>query len=101
MRRNPGPQSSEMEKLLKAELGAATISCHGSSGGGCISEGSTYNVDSGKVFVKVNRNKEVQDTLYRILYYLILEVPMFLFYFLSFFNFILFKRIFPRICSHR
>ena len=50
---------SELEDLLKAELQTTVLRSQGPSGGGCISEGSTYDTDSGKVFIKVNHNKEV------------------------------------------
>ncbi|KAK7106864.1 ketosamine-3-kinase-like [Littorina saxatilis] len=44
----------ELEDLLKRELNTSVLKSEGRSGGGCISEGSTYSTDSGKVFIKVN-----------------------------------------------
>ena len=53
------PPESELETILKAELSTSMLRPQEQSGGGRISEGSTYDIDSGKVFIKVNRNKEV------------------------------------------
>ena len=54
---------SALEDLLKTELQTTVLRSQGRSGGGCISEGSTYDTDSGKVFIKVNHNKEVSTFL--------------------------------------
>ncbi|KAG9337872.1 hypothetical protein JZ751_027524 [Albula glossodonta] len=46
-----------MEALLKKELGTSMLKATGHSGGGCISEGQSYDIDSGRVFAKVNHKK--------------------------------------------
>lgn len=48
-----------MEAKLKKELGTSTLKSTGHSGGGCISEGQSYDTDSGRVFVKTNHKSEV------------------------------------------
>lgn len=48
-----------MESLLRRELKAATLRCLGRSGGGCISEGQSYETDAGKVFVKHHGDEKV------------------------------------------
>lgn len=48
-----------MEMLLKQELGYSSVKASGHSGGGCISQGQSYDTDRGRVFVKVNSKAEV------------------------------------------
>lgn len=48
-----------METLLKRELGCNSVKATGHSGGGCISQGQSYDTDKGRVFVKVNSKSEV------------------------------------------
>lgn len=48
-----------MEAKLKKELGTTMLKSTGHSGGGCISEGQSYDTDSGRVFVKINHKSEV------------------------------------------
>lgn len=48
-----------MEALLKRELGCDFVKATGHSGGGCISQGQSYDTDKGRVFVKVNSKAEV------------------------------------------
>lgn len=43
----------------------------GHSGGGCISEGQSYDTDSGRVFVKINHKSEVFIFIIYILFYII------------------------------
>ena len=50
---------SGMEALLKRELGTSTLKVSGHSGGGCISDGLSYDTDSGRVFVKINHKSQV------------------------------------------
>lgn len=49
-----------MEELLRRELGCSFVKATGHSGGGCISQGQTYDTDRGRVFVKVNPKAEVR-----------------------------------------
>uniref|UniRef100_A0A2K6LL92 Uncharacterized protein n=1 Tax=Rhinopithecus bieti TaxID=61621 RepID=A0A2K6LL92_RHIBE len=49
-----------MEELLKRELGCGSVKATGHSGGGCISQGRSYDTDRGRVFVKVNPKAEVR-----------------------------------------
>lgn len=49
-----------MEALLKRELGCGSVKATGHSGGGCISQGQSYDTDRGRVFVKVNPKAEVR-----------------------------------------
>ncbi|XP_068888354.1 fructosamine-3-kinase [Aphelocoma coerulescens] len=49
-----------MEKILKAELNTNVLKALGSSGGGCISQGQTYETDSGRVFVKINHKPQAR-----------------------------------------
>uniref|UniRef100_A0A3B3H9V9 protein-ribulosamine 3-kinase n=1 Tax=Oryzias latipes TaxID=8090 RepID=A0A3B3H9V9_ORYLA len=49
-----------MEAKLKKELGTSKLKATGHSGGGCISEGQSYDTDSGKVFVKINHKSEAK-----------------------------------------
>ncbi|KAK5913972.1 hypothetical protein CgunFtcFv8_008447 [Champsocephalus gunnari] len=49
-----------MEAKLKKELGTAMLKSTGHSGGGCISEGQSYDTDNGRVFVKINHKKEAK-----------------------------------------
>ena len=48
-----------MEALLKKELPTTALKCLGRGGGGCISNGQSYEVDSGRIFVKHNVDKKV------------------------------------------
>lgn len=57
-----------MEAKLKKELGTAMLKPTGHSGGGCISEGQSYDTDSGRVFVKINHKSEVFDYNYSAYY---------------------------------
>lgn len=49
-----------MEELLRRELGCSSVKATGHSGGGCISQGQSYDTDKGRVFVKVNTKAEVR-----------------------------------------
>lgn len=49
-----------MEELLKRELDCGSVKATGHSGGGCISQGRSYDTDRGRVFVKVNPKAEVR-----------------------------------------
>lgn len=49
-----------MEALLKRELGSSTLKATGHSGGGCISDGLSYDTDSGRVFAKTNHKSEAR-----------------------------------------
>ncbi|XP_045889360.1 ketosamine-3-kinase isoform X2 [Micropterus dolomieu] len=49
-----------MEAKLKKELGTAMLRPTGHSGGGCISEGQSYDTDSGRVFVKINHKSQAK-----------------------------------------
>ncbi|KAM9393530.1 ketosamine-3-kinase [Pholidichthys leucotaenia] len=49
-----------MEAKLKKELGTTMLKAAGHSGGGCISEGQSYDTDSGRVFVKINHKREAK-----------------------------------------
>lgn len=49
-----------MEELLRRELGFSSVKATGHSGGGCISQGQSYDTDRGRVFVKVNSKAEVR-----------------------------------------
>ncbi|KAF6093802.1 fructosamine 3 kinase related protein [Phyllostomus discolor] len=49
-----------MEQLLKRELGCSSVKATGHSGGGCISQGQSYDTDKGRVFVKVNSKSEAK-----------------------------------------
>lgn len=49
-----------METLLKRELGCNSVKATGHSGGGCISQGQSYDTDKGRVFVKVNSKSEAK-----------------------------------------
>nr|KAF6415703.1 fructosamine 3 kinase related protein [Molossus molossus] len=50
-----------MEELLRRELGCSSVQATGHSGGGCISQGQSYDTDRGRVFVKTNTQAEVND----------------------------------------
>lgn len=52
-----------MEAKLKKELGTSVLKSTGHSGGGCISEGQSYDTDFGRVFVKINHKSEVTGPL--------------------------------------
>ncbi|XP_045381751.1 ketosamine-3-kinase isoform X1 [Lemur catta] len=49
-----------MEGLLRRELGCSSVKATGHSGGGCISQGQSYDTDRGRVFVKVNSKAEAK-----------------------------------------
>ncbi|KAI7789531.1 ketosamine-3-kinase [Triplophysa rosa] len=49
-----------MEALLKRELGTSLLKRAGHSGGGCISEGQSYDTDTGRVFIKINHKNEAR-----------------------------------------
>ncbi|ELK12206.1 ketosamine-3-kinase isoform X1 [Pteropus alecto] len=49
-----------MEELLRRELGCSSVKATGHSGGGCISQGQSYDTDRGRVFVKVNAKAEAR-----------------------------------------
>ncbi|CAL9693226.1 unnamed protein product [Knipowitschia caucasica] len=49
-----------MEAKLKQELGTSVLKSTGHSGGGCISEGQSYDTDSGRIFVKINHKSEAK-----------------------------------------
>ncbi|KAJ8251399.1 hypothetical protein GJAV_G00220920 [Gymnothorax javanicus] len=49
-----------MEALLKKELGTSTLKPSGYIGVGCISEGQSYDTDSGRIFVKINRKNQAR-----------------------------------------
>lgn len=58
--RSPASRSSGgMEAALQRELGTARLRPTGHSGGGCISQGQSYDTDRGRVFVKSNSKAEV------------------------------------------
>ena len=60
LRRVGGSGAGNMEELLKRELGCDSVKATGHSGGGCISQGQSYDTDKGRVFVKVNSKPEVR-----------------------------------------
>ena len=47
-----------MEEFLKRELATSKLSCLGRSSG-CISNGESYETESGRVFVKCNNDPKV------------------------------------------
>ncbi|XP_062937046.1 ketosamine-3-kinase [Cynocephalus volans] len=49
-----------MEAVLRQELGCGSVRATGHSGGGCISQGQSYDTDRGRVFVKVNPRAEAR-----------------------------------------
>ncbi|NXC04324.1 KT3K kinase, partial [Orthonyx spaldingii] len=49
-----------MEEALKQDLGTAVLRPTGHSGGGCISQGRSYDTDRGRVFVKSNSKREAR-----------------------------------------
>ncbi|KAM6904458.1 ketosamine-3-kinase [Xenentodon cancila] len=49
-----------MEAKLKKELGTSMLKSAGHAGGGCISEGQSYDTDTGRVFVKINHKSEAK-----------------------------------------
>ncbi|XP_034046921.1 ketosamine-3-kinase [Thalassophryne amazonica] len=49
-----------MEAKLKKELGTSVLKLAGHSGGGCISDGQSYDTDTGRVFVKINHKSEAK-----------------------------------------
>ncbi|KAL4659229.1 ketosamine-3-kinase-like [Arapaima gigas] len=50
-----------MEALLKKELGTSRLKPSGHAGGGCISEGKSYETDDGMVFVKMNHKNQARQ----------------------------------------
>ncbi|CAJ1075191.1 Ketosamine-3-kinase [Xyrichtys novacula] len=50
-----------MEAKLKKELGTTMLKSTGHTGGGCISEGQSYETDNGRVFVKINHKSEAKQ----------------------------------------
>ena len=55
--------SKSLESVVKEELGLSVLKSVGLGGGGCISQGSTYDTDKfGKVFIKVNSQSGVCKT---------------------------------------
>lgn len=53
-----------MEKILKTELKTSVLKAFGGSGGGYISQGQSYETDTGRVFVKVNHKPQVIASRY-------------------------------------
>ncbi|XP_065503923.1 ketosamine-3-kinase isoform X2 [Caloenas nicobarica] len=49
-----------MEEALRRELGTALLRPAGHSGGGCISQGQSYDTDRGRVYVKSNSKAEAR-----------------------------------------
>ncbi|KAM4665235.1 ketosamine-3-kinase-like [Discoglossus pictus] len=49
-----------MEALLKKELSCSRVQEAGHSGGGCISQGQSYDTDRGRLFVKINHKSEAR-----------------------------------------
>ncbi|XP_028311202.1 ketosamine-3-kinase [Gouania willdenowi] len=49
-----------MEAKLKKELGTSMLKPTGHSGGGCISDGQSYDTDNGRMFVKINHKSEAK-----------------------------------------
>uniref|UniRef100_UPI00398EED84 ketosamine-3-kinase isoform X1 n=2 Tax=Pristiophorus japonicus TaxID=55135 RepID=UPI00398EED84 len=49
-----------MENVLKRELNTSGLRALGYAGGGCISQGQSYETDSGRVFVKVNHKSQAR-----------------------------------------
>lgn len=60
-----------MEAKLKRELGTDMLKPTGHSGGGCISEGQSYDTDAGRVFVKINHKSQVYYSIVVFLLYLL------------------------------
>lgn len=55
-----GSGSVKMESVLKKELNTTRLKTLGFAGGGCISQGQSYETDSGRVFVKVNHKNQAK-----------------------------------------
>ncbi|XP_068118444.1 ketosamine-3-kinase-like [Hyperolius riggenbachi] len=49
-----------MESLLKRELGCPQVKAAGHSGGGCISQGQSYDTELGRLYVKDNHKAEAR-----------------------------------------
>ncbi|XP_064871988.1 ketosamine-3-kinase [Oncorhynchus nerka] len=49
-----------MEAQLKKELGTSMLKSTGHSGGGCISQGQSFDTDHGRVFVKINHKSQAR-----------------------------------------
>ncbi|XP_072339242.1 ketosamine-3-kinase isoform X3 [Scyliorhinus torazame] len=54
-----------MESLLKRELNTVALKTLGHAAGGCISQGQSYETDSGRVFVKINHKSQVHGYIRR------------------------------------
>lgn len=52
-----------MEEALRRELGTSVLRATGHLGGGCISQGQSYETDGGRVYVKSNSKPEVGRVL--------------------------------------
>ncbi|XP_048411507.1 ketosamine-3-kinase [Stegostoma tigrinum] len=50
----------KMESLLKRELNTVSLKQLGYAGGGCISQGQSYETDTGRVFVKINHKNQAK-----------------------------------------
>lgn len=59
MRNTTQRPAGSMEAALRRELGIELLRPTGHSGGGCISQGQSYDTDHGRVFVKSNAKAEV------------------------------------------
>lgn len=53
-------KGTDLEEILKRELNTTKAKSCGRVGGGCISEGTEYDIDSGRVFVKINTKQEAR-----------------------------------------
>nr|XP_057904285.1 ketosamine-3-kinase [Doryrhamphus excisus] len=49
-----------MEAKLKKELGTSMLKSAGQASGGCISEGQSFDTDTGRVFVKINHKSQAK-----------------------------------------
>ncbi|XP_043924059.1 ketosamine-3-kinase-like [Protopterus annectens] len=49
-----------MESLLKKELNTSILKSSGCGGGGCISQGTAYDTDNGRIFVKFNHKSKAR-----------------------------------------
>ena len=57
-----------MEALLQKELASSRVVSLGRGGGGCISNGQSYETDSGRVFVKRNSDQKATTDFDTVLY---------------------------------
>ncbi|NWI68690.1 KT3K kinase, partial [Todus mexicanus] len=55
-----GAAAAAMEAALRQALGSAVLRPTGHSGGGCISQGQSYDTDHGRVYVKSNAKAEAR-----------------------------------------